>query len=197
MQRILIGTKNPGKIVEYKTILKKHPLKVITLRDLNIEQEVIEDQKTFKQNAIKKAKFYFNLSKLPTLAEDGGIEIDYLNGEPGIKSRRWPGYQATDEQLISITLEKLNKVPFKKRTAQLRVVIALIIDGKINTAEGALRGLILKKPVKKIISGYPFRSLFYIPEANKTLAGMSEKEEMLVSHRKKALQKLLLQVKNI
>jgi len=191
MRKLLIATTNPGKVFEYKAILEDLPLKIVTLGDLNIKASMKEDGKTFEENAIKKVKFYSELTGLPTLAEDSGIEIDYLDGEPGVKSRRWPGYEAPDKELINITLEKLKEVPLEKRGAQLRVVIALAIDNEIKTSEWALQGIILEKPAKKIIPGYPFRSLFYIPKMKKVLAEMTRGEEMKISHRKKAFKKLL------
>ena len=193
--KLLIATKNPGKIAEYRIILKNLPLEFITLGDLNIEASVEEDGKTFEENAIKKAEFYSRLTGLPTLAEDGGIEIDYFNGEPGVKSRRWPGYEASDEELINMTFEKLNEVPLEKRGAQLRVVIALAINSEIKTSEGVIRGIILERPAKTTIPGYPFRSVFYIPTMKKVFAEMTEEEEMLVSHRKRAVKKLLPTIK--
>jgi XTP/dITP diphosphohydrolase len=197
MTKLLIATKNPGKIAEYRIILKNLPLKIITLGDLNIKDSVEEDGKTFEENAIKKAKFYSELTELPTLAEDGGIEIDYLDGEPGVKSRRWPGYEATDEELINMTFEKLKGVPLEKRSAQLRVVIALAINSEIKTSEGIIQGIILEKPVKTTIPGFPYRSVFYIPEVKKVFAETTEEEEMLVSQRKKAIEKLLPIIKKM
>jgi len=197
MMKLLIATNNPAKIAEYKIILKDLPLELTTLGDLNIKEGVEEDGKTFEENAIKKAQFYYKLSGLLTLAEDGGIEIDYLNGEPGVKSRRWPGYEATDEELINMTLGKLKGVPPEKRGAQLRAVIALAINGQVKIFEAALRGIISEKPVKKIIVGYPFRSLFYVPEINKVLAEADKEEEILISHRKKAIEKLLPIIKKM
>lgn len=191
MKKLLIATNNPAKIAEYKIILKNLPLELITLGDLNIKTSVEEDGETFEENAIKKAKFYSKLSGLPTLAEDGGIEIDHLNGEPGVKSRRWPGYEASDEELINMTFEKLKGVPLKKRGAQLRVVIALVANNETKISGGAIRGIILEKPVETHIPGYPFRSVFYIPTMKKVFAEMTEEEEMLVSQRKKAVEKLL------
>lgn len=197
MRKLLIATKNPAKIAEYKIILKDLFLEIVTLGDLNIEADVEEDGKTFKENAIKKVKFYSKLSKLPTIAEDGGIEIDYLNGEPGVKSRRWPGYEAPDKELIDLTLKKLTGVPLEKRSAQLKAVIALSIDEEVKTFEASLRGIILEKPVKKVIRGYPFRSLFYVPEIKKVLAEADKEEEILISHRKKAIEKLLPIIKKL
>jgi len=92
MEKLLIATTNPGKFREYKILLQDLPLKMVSLRDLKIRKKPKEDGKTFRENAIKKAKFYSRLAQLPILADDGGLEIDYLKGEPGVKSRRWPGY---------------------------------------------------------------------------------------------------------
>jgi len=137
------------------------------------------------------------LTKLPTLAEDSGLEIDYLNGQPGVKSRRWPGYEASDKELINITLKKLKGVTLEKRGAQLRVVMALIIDEKVKTFQGLLRGIIMEKPIKKMIPGYPFRSLFYLPEIKKVIGELTMEQEAMVAHRKKAVKKALPILKKI
>lgn len=190
MKELLIATKNPGKVREYKEIFKqlKIPVKLVSLRDLGIRKGVEEDGQTFEENAIKKAKFYCQSSGLPTLSDDAGIEIDYLNGEPGVRSRRWPGYEASDEEIIEFTLEKLKGVPEKKRVAQLRAVVGLAFPGneKIYIFEGILRGLIAEKPIKREIRGYPFRSLFLPLGGDKYLG-----ELHIVAHRKQAIEKAL------
>jgi len=192
MKKLLIATNNPGKLREYKILLRNLPIKIVSLKDLKIKKKVKEDGKTFKENAIKKAKFYCKLTKLPTLADDGGLEIDYLNGEPGVKSRRWPGYEATDKELIDLCLQKLKGVPWRKRKAQFRVVIALSICGKkILTAQGKLRGIILTKPRGKLIPGYPFRNLFYLQKYKKALSELPFKKAVEIGHRKKAIKKLI------
>lgn len=193
MKTLLIATNNPGKIQEYQEIFKKLKLviKLVSLKELEIKKKVKETEKTFKENAIKKAKFYSKLTGLPTLADDSGLEIDYLKGEPGVKSRRWPGYDASDQELIDLAIKKLKNLPFKNRKAQMRAVIALAVSGKkIHTFEGVIRGIILKKPLKKIIPGFPFRSLFYIPSKKRMLG---EKE----SHRQRALKKAMPTLKKL
>lgn len=192
MKKLLIATTNPGKILEYKVILKDLPIELVTLKDLNITADVQEDGKTFEENAIKKVKFYSKLVNLPTIAEDSGLEIDYLNGEPGVHTKRWLGYDASENELISATLERLKGVPMEKRGAQLRVAIAIAIsDGEIKTFEGAIRGFIMEKPIAKIIPGYPFRTLFYLPEIKKVLGELTMEEEAKFAHRKKAVEKVL------
>lgn len=195
MKKLLLATKNPGKVLEYRVILKDLPIELVTLKDLDIKDDVEEDGVTFQENAIKKVKFYSDLTDLPTIAEDSGLEIDYLNGEPGVKSRRWPGYEASDEELIKMTLDKLKGVPEEKRGAQLRVVIAVAINKEIKTFEGILRGVITEKPVSEIIPGYPFRAIFYLPEINKVLGELTMAEEAKVAHRIKAFKEALPMIK--
>lgn len=182
MKKLLIATTNPGKVLEYKEIFKelKLPIELVSLKEVGIIEKAEEDGSTFEENAIKKARFYFNLSNLPTMSDDGGLEIDYLNGEPGVKSRRWPGYEASDEELQQIALDKLRGVPGEKRGAQLKAVIGLIFpsDEKFYTFEGILRGIIAEKPFDKIIAGYPFRSIFIT-------------DNQLFAHRKKAVEKAI------
>lgn len=192
MKKLLIATKNPGKVLEYKVILKDLPVELITLKDLDIKDDVEEDGKTFEENAVKKVKFYAGLAGLPSIAEDSGLEIDYLNGEPGIHTKRWLGRDASEGELISATLDKLKGVPMKERGAQLKVVIALAVkEEEIWTFEGVIRGFIMEKPIAKIIPGYPFRTLFYLPEINKVLGELTMEEEAEFAHRKKAVEKAL------
>lgn len=190
MMKLLIATNNPGKVLEYKEIFKEMApdIELVSLKDLGIKQKLEETGKTFEENAIQKAKFYYSLSGIPTLADDGGLEIDYLNGEPGAKSRRWPGHEATDEELIQITLEKLKGVPLEQRGAQLRAVIGLIFPGdeKVYTFEGVLRGRIAEKPIKLRMNGYPFRSLFIPAGSNKYLGELG-----INAHRQQAVEKAL------
>ena len=192
MTKLLIATTNPAKFKEYKELLKNLPLKLVSLKDLGIKNKVNESGKTFEENAIKKAKFYSKLTNLPTLADDGGLEIDYLKGEPGIKSHRWPGRKATDQELIDYTLKKLKGVPWRKRGAQFRVILALAIPGKkVLTFEGKKRGITLTKSRGKIIPGYPYRSIFYLPKYGKSFNQLSFKEEIKIGHRKKPIKKLI------
>jgi len=192
MKKLLIATNNPGKLKEYKELLKDLPLKLISLKNLGIKNKVNESGKTFEENAIKKAKFYSKLTGLTALADDGGLEIDYLKGEPGVKSRRWPGHKATDEELIDFALKRLRGVPWPKRKAQFRVIIALAIPGKeVLISEGKLKGIILTKPRGKLIPGYPFRPIFYLPKHRKSFSELSFKEEVKIGHRRKPIKKLL------
>lgn len=192
MAKLLIATTNLAKFKEYKELLKSLPLKLVSLKDLGVKRKPNENGKTFQENAIKKAKFYSKLTNLPALADDGGLEIDYLKGEPGIKSHRWPGREATDQELIDYTLKRLKGVPWDKRGAQFRVILALAISGKkILNFEGKKRGIILTKPRGKLIPGYPFRSIFYLSKYGKSFNQLSFKQEIKIGHRQKPIKKLI------
>lgn len=192
MKKVLVATQNPGKILEYKELLKDLPLEVVTLQDLGIAEEAPEDAPTFEENAKLKVEFYSKFVDFPTIAEDSGLEIDNLNGEPGVKSRRWPGHRATDDELVKIIMEKMQGVPKEKRGAQFRVAMALKVPGKEAViAEGKMRGVITDKPTETVITGFPFRSVFFVPQLGKVLGEMTMNEEAKIGHRKQALEKLL------
>jgi len=198
--KLLIATTNLAKLREYKELLKGLPLKLVSPKDLKIKRKPNENGKTFRENAIKKAKFYSKITGLITLADDGGLEIDYLNGEPGVKSHRWPGHEATDRELIDYTLKRLKGVLWRKRKAQFRVIVALAIPGKkVLTFEGKKRGIILTKPRGRVIPGYPFRSIFYLPKYGKSFNELSFKEEIKIGHRRQPIKKLitLLKIKKL
>ena len=108
--KILVATKNPGKAREMKIFLG-NGFDIVSLADLLDAPDIEENGDTFEENALLKARFYFDWSNTPSIADDAGLEIDYLNGEPGVLSRRWPGYEATDEELIEMALKKLALKP--------------------------------------------------------------------------------------
>lgn len=193
VNKFLIATSNPGKVIEYKLLLSGLPVELVSLKEAGITMAVEEDGKTFEENAVKKAAAYHSLSRLPTLADDGGLEIDYLNGEPGVLSRRWPGYEASDEELVKMALSKLEGVPQEKRTACLKVSIAVIFPGDetIYTSEGVKRGYIGTAPAGPLTDGYPFRSLFYLSELGKYYSELTAEEGALLAHRKDAIDKLM------
>lgn len=195
MKKLLIATHNPAKLAEIKHFLTGLSIKLVSLKEMGIKEDVEEDGETFAENAIKKAKYYAAKSGLATLADDGGLEIDYLNGGPGVHSRRWiTGHRANDEELINYTLKLLKGVSEEKRGAQLRAVLALaFLNDQVKTAEGKIRGIIANKPyIKKRWVGFPFRALFYLPKIKKYYNPdeLTAEEERKYNHRLKALEKL-------
>lgn len=197
--KFLLATTNEGKIREYRHLLGKAGVEFVTLADIGISEKPEETGETCEENAVLKAKFYFEKSNgMPTLADDGGLEIDALGGEPGVHSRRWPasrqggpGYEASDEELVQYTLERMKGIPLEKRTARLTAVLAVMPrKGEIRTFAGALEGRIVEEPRHPIIPGYPFRSLFYEFQTGKVLAELPV-EELPNGHREQAIAKAL------
>lgn len=193
MKKILIATKNLGKIEELKKFLEDLPFQIISLKDLNIVDDVEETGKTYEENSQKKALFYAKRSGLPSISDDGGLEISALDGAPGVKSRRWLGYEATDEELIEHMIKVSKMLPDNNRKAFFKTVISFALpNGKVWSVEGEVEGIIAKKPLLKILKGYPYRSFFYIPKIRKYYHEnqLSKNEERVYNHRYKALAKL-------
>ncbi len=193
--KLLIATTNPGKLAEIKRFLGDLPLELVGLKDVSITDVVAETGKTLEENAILKAKYYCQKSGLPTLADDGGFEIDALGGQPGVKSHRWihGDREDTDDELIAFTLEKLRGLPQAQRRAQLRLVLALVFpDGRQFTVEEKTRGIVAEKPSDHRTPGFPFRSLLFLPEIDKYYDHevLTPEETERFNHRKRALDRL-------
>ena len=191
--KILIVTKNPGKAREIGSFLGKE-FEVISLAELSDVPDVEETGKTFEENAILKAKKYFEWSGVPSVADDAGLEIDFLNGEPGVKSRRWLEYKMTDQEMIDTALEKLKGVPLEKRTAHL-VAVGAYYDGKNTITErGSIDGLILEKQTSKCEPGYPFNAIFWIPRFCKLYQELTREEHEQINHRRALYAKLVTRI---
>ena len=193
MKKLLIATKNPGKIIEIKKFLKDLPFEIVSLKDVNINDDVEETGKTYEENSLLKALFYAKKSKLPVISDDGGLEIDALGGAPGIKSRRWLGYEATDQELIEYMKKISQDLPENNRTAYFKTVVTFALpDGKYFQSEGKVKGEIARKPLLKFLKGYPYRSFFFLPQINKFYqeTQLLKEEEKVYNHRYKAIKKL-------
>lgn len=193
MKKLLIATRNKGKLQEFKQFLSDIPATILSLDDLKITEEVEEDGKTYKENSQKKALFYAKLSGLPTIVDDGGIEIDALGRAPGIKSKRWLGEETTEEDLIRHMVKVAKNLPDENRKAVFRVVISLATpEGKVLSVEEAVEGIITKRSHMKRVQGYPYRSFFYIPEIKKYYHEdeLTNDEQRMYNHRYKGIKKL-------
>lgn len=202
MNKLLIATTNPGKLTEIKRFLGGLSVELVGLKDIGITDAVEETGSTFEENAILKAKYYCQKSGLPTLADDGGFEIEALGGQPGIKSHRWihGDREDTDEELIAYTLEKLKGLPQAKRGAQLRLVLAFVLpDGNVTTVEEKTRGIVAEKSSEHRIPGFPYRSLLFLPEINKYYDHdlLTPEETEQFNHRKRALDRLKPILRNV
>lgn len=201
IKKLLIATTNPAKLAEFKKLLKDLPFALVSLSDIGISDDIEETGKTFEENAMLKATFYFQKSGIPTLADDGGVEIDALGGSPGVHSRRWAGSennlvhdQASDDRIINFCLAQMNDVPQKDRGAQMKTVVVFIdAHGNAHIGTGIVRGIIAEKADEHRMTGFPFRALFYLPEIQKYYsdAYLTDEEIEKYSHRKKALAHIL------
>lgn len=189
MRKLLVATKNRGKTKEIKELIGDFFDDVLTLSDFNENINIIEDGKTFEENALKKAKTIYSLYKLPTLADDSGLEVDALDGRPGVYSARYAGENATDEEKIKKLLEELKNIPEEKRGAQFVCVLTFIDEnGRVYQTKGICRGKIGFEP--KGVNGFGYDPIF-IPEGyNATFAELESKEKNKISHRAKAFEKL-------
>ena len=188
MPGLLLATTNRGKAAEYEALLKGLDLELVTLDQVGISQAAPEDHPTFEENARSKAEFYSALSGLITLADDSGLEVDALNGEPGVRSSRYAGEGATDAERVNFLLNKLRQVSQENRTARFRCVIAVAIPGgNTTTFEGKCEGQIALKPVGD--NGFGYDPIFYLPEYRKTIAEIPSELKNKLSHRGRAAQK--------
>jgi XTP/dITP diphosphohydrolase len=183
--KLLLATGNPGKARELADLLKSVSFEIISLRDLDLPTEIDEPADSFEGNAIIKAEAYAKMSGLLTLADDSGLEIDALNGDPGVHSKRFAGEDATDEDRVQIVLQKLKDVPWEQRTARYRCVLAIAGPGLDTvTCEGICSGIIGHE--LRGTDGFGYDPVFYLPEFDKTVAELSLDQKNRISHRGRA-----------
>jgi XTP/dITP diphosphohydrolase len=182
--RLLIATTNPGKQREYRELLREAPAEIVFPDELGITLEVEEDGATFHENAAKKARALARASGLPALADDSGLEVDALGGEPGVRSARYAGPGADDPKRRAFLLGKLRGVP-TPRTARFVCVIAIAApDGAIEFAEGECRGEITL--AERGTNGFGYDPVFQIEDRLETMAEISAGEKNRISHRARA-----------
>ncbi|MCX7781369.1 MAG: XTP/dITP diphosphatase [Negativicutes bacterium] len=186
MRTVVVATRNKGKVAEIAVALAHLSLNVVSLANFADMPEPVEDGQTFRDNAVIKAKYYARHTGLACLADDSGLEVDALGGEPGVYSARYAGENADDAANNRKLLAKLAGVPVDQRTGRFRCVLAYIDEtGEIITAEGSCEGVILAEPRGE--GGFGYDPLFYLPELGKTLAEISVAEKNKISHRGQAL----------
>jgi XTP/dITP diphosphohydrolase len=179
---LLLGTSNAHKLEELRAILGDLPLTLLSLSDVAPIPDVAETGATFAENAILKATAYANASGLLTLADDSGLEIDALGGEPGVYSARWAGASTPYSERFRIILERMVQTPPEQRTARFRCVIAITgPGGLLATAEGILEGMIATKP--QGAGGFGYDPIFYVPAYGKTVAELPAGVKNRISHR--------------
>lgn len=169
--KIIYATTNPGKFNEVKKIFAHHKVNIYSPMDFGQSIEVEETGSTLQENAFLKAKAYIDIFPNDIIiADDTGVEIDGLGGEPGIKVRRWKGYRMEDEEIIEHCLARMKGIKEEGRGAQFHTVLAVAEPGKeVVYFDGIFRGQILKEPKIEREVGMPFWPIFFIPELNMTL----------------------------
>lgn len=188
MPRLLLATNNLGKAREYKSLLEGVPFELVTPAEIGITTEVEETGNTFEANARLKATTLAAESGLLSLADDSGLEVEALGGEPGTRSARYAGDNATDADRVRYLLSKMQSVPEGKRQARFRCVIAIADpQGGVEICTGRCDGVITLAP--KGDKGFGYDPVFYMPELGRTMAELSPQEKNGVSHRGRAAQK--------
>lgn len=193
MKKLLIATHNPGKLHELSILLSDLPVKLVSLTDVGIHEDIEEDGKTYEENSQKKALFYAKKSGLPAISDDGGIEISALNNEPGIHSKRWLGEGTTEDDLIAHMQKVADELPDNNRKAAFKVVESFALpDGRVWSVMGSVEGIIAKKPSLNLVKGFPYRSFFFLPELQKYYfeTELTAEEQRHYNHRFKAINKL-------
>ncbi|MBC7227683.1 MAG: RdgB/HAM1 family non-canonical purine NTP pyrophosphatase [Thermoflexales bacterium] len=184
-RELFVVTHNPGKIREYRALLAPLPVRVCFPPDLELQIEVSEDGTTYTENAIRKARAGMEASRLITLADDSGLEVDALGGAPGVRSARYtPG---SDADRIAALLARLDGIPWEERTARFRCVIAIATpEGDLYTAEGTCEGMVATAPAGT--GGFGYDPVFYLPEFGCTMAQLPPETKNRISHRARAVE---------
>lgn len=186
MKRIIFATANAGKMREIREILADLPVQVVSMKEAGIQADIVEDGKTFSENAVIKAKAIMEMTGEVVLADDSGLEIDYLNKEPGIYSARYMGEDTSYRVKNANLIARLSGVPDEKRTARFVCAIAAAFpDGTVKITEGTIEGRIGYE--EKGENGFGYDPIFYVPEYGCSTAQLSEEEKNKISHRGKAL----------
>lgn len=185
--KLLVATRNPGKVREYSELLAGLPLQLTGPEAEGITWEVAETGHTFAENAIQKATAYAQASGLWTWADDSGLEVDALAGAPGVHSARYGGPHASDRDRYRKLLAALAGVPWSRRTARFCCVVALATpSGEVWTVTGTCEGVIAFGPAGE--GGFGYDPVFYIPELGMTMAQLPPALKNQISHRGRATQ---------
>lgn len=187
MDKIIFATGNAGKMKEVREILKDLNVEILSMKEAGIQADVEENGKTFQENAVIKAREIMKISGEVVLADDSGLEIDYLNKEPGIYSARYMGEDTSYRIKNANLIERLQGVPDEKRTARFVCAIAAAFpDGSVETTEGTIEGRIGYE--EKGENGFGYDPIFYVPEFGCTTAELTGEQKNQISHRGKALE---------
>ncbi len=184
--KLVFATNNPHKMEEIRHLLGPD-FEILSLEEIGCNEEIPEDKDTLDENASQKAYYIFDRYKVNCFADDTGLEIDALNGEPGVFSARYAGPQRNSKENVSLVLQKMNKI--NHRNARFRTVISLILDGIETRFEGIVNGVILKE--ERGERGFGYDPIFQPEESDLAFAEMSLVEKNMISHRGRAISALV------
>ena len=188
MPRLLLATNNTGKVAEFRQLLAGCGWELVTPADLGLTIEVEETGQTYAENATLKAVEYAHAGGLVTLADDSGLEVDALDGRPGVLSARYAGADRTDQERVQALLQELASVPDDERTARFRCVIAIAdTTGRVELVDGTIEGRIGHEPRGE--NGFGYDPIFLLPDRGMTTAELPPDEKNAISHRAVAAQK--------
>lgn len=186
--QLFLATNNQGKVAEYRAFLETLPLDLVTPSQAGIMSVPEETGATFEENALLKARYYAQRSGLLTLADDSGLEVDALNGGPGVYSARYGGPGISDSDRVGKLLKALEGVPWQRRTARFRCVVALVWpEGAEDTFHGTREGYIALEP--RGSNGFGYDPIFFLPRLGKTMAELPPEVKNQWSHRAEAARK--------
>ncbi|WP_338826174.1 dITP/XTP pyrophosphatase [Moorella thermoacetica] len=189
INKLVLATKNAGKAREFRELLQDLGVEIETLLDFPGFNLPPETGSTFVDNALFKARLTASMTGLPALGDDSGLEVDFLEGAPGVYSARFAGEPTNDRRNNAKLLQLMEGVPWERRTARFRCVLALVTeDGDTHLAEGTLEGLIATEP--RGHQGFGYDPLFYLPEYDLTLAELGDEVKNKLSHRARAVKKM-------
>ena len=188
--KLVLATHNKDKCAEMAAILGEFPIDLLTLEAFPEIGEIIEDGNSLQENALIKARAVFKQTHLPSWGDDTGLEVDVLNGEPGIYSARYAGESCSYSDNVTKLMKNMLSVPEKDRTARFKTAIAFVGENMELVSGGTVEGLIATEP--KGVGGFGYDPVFYVPEKGKTYSEMSMKEKNQLSHRGKAINNMII-----
>ena len=190
---IVLATHNKDKQIELSKALNTKDVNILSLEDFPHIGDIIEDGETLEQNALIKAQTVYEITGLPSISDDTGLEIDALNGKPGVYSARYAGEDCSYMDNVNKVLKMMSKVPLDLRAAQFKTVMAFVSNKMELVSEGSVKGLITKEP--KGIGGFGYDPVFYVPEMMKTFAEMTIEEKNKISHRGQATRNMIKELR--
>lgn len=196
MTKIILASNNQNKVAEVKEILKDKNVEIVSLKEAGIDVDVEENGTTFEENALIKARAVCKMTGSVTMADDSGLEVDYLDKQPGVYSARFMGHDTSYDIKNKAIIDKLEGVEGDARSARFVAAIAVVFpDGKEIVTRGTMEGLIAREPAGD--NGFGYDPIVYLPEYGMTSAQLSPEEKNKISHRGKALKKMAEELKGV